>query len=163
MTYFVIGLVFVFWGLSLLINKKLRTREKMVETLLLYFLVFCVGLSGLFAFSGHIFMADKIAQSIGWPTGSPFQFEVGMADLAFGVLGILCIWIRKNFWLATAIGWAVFLFGDAYGHIHDAAINANNAVNNTGAVLWIGDIALPLIILILAIIYIRNLCKSNQC
>lgn len=27
-------------------------------------------------------MADEIAKEIGWPTGSPFQFEVSMTNLA---------------------------------------------------------------------------------
>ena len=40
-----------------------------------------------------------------------------MADLTVGVLGVLCIWLRGNFWLATAIANAVWLLGDAIGHI----------------------------------------------
>lgn len=163
MTYLFIGLVLVFFGLSLAFKKALRTKEKMIETLLLYLLVFCVGFTGLMAFSGHVFMADKVAESIGWAVGSPFQFEVGMANLAFGIIGILCIWIRRSFWLATAIGWAVFLFGAAYGHIRDLTTHSNSAINNSGAVLWIGDIALPLIILVLALVYINMNAKSNKC
>src|SRR6476659_8155319 len=33
--------------------------------------------------------ADDVARSIGWPPGSPFQWEVGVADLGWGVLGVL--------------------------------------------------------------------------
>jgi hypothetical protein len=36
---------------------------------------------------------------IGWPPGNPFQFEVGVHDGAWGVLGFLCIWIGGLFWL----------------------------------------------------------------
>ena len=35
------------------------------------------------------FAADKVAEQLGWATGSPFQTEVGLFDLAFGVLGDL--------------------------------------------------------------------------
>jgi hypothetical protein len=64
--------------------------------------------------------------------------------------------------VSNAIGWTVFLFGAAYGHIKDMMLNNNNAINNSGALLWIGDIALPLIILILAIIYIKNINKNKK-
>jgi hypothetical protein len=40
-----------------------------------------------------------------------------MADLTVGVLGVLCSWLRGNFWLATAIANAVWLLGDAIDHI----------------------------------------------
>ena len=163
MTYTFLGLVFICFGLSLAFNKKLRTREKMIETLLLYFLVFCVGFTGLMGFVGHVFRADETAQSIGWAIGSPFQYEIGVANLAFGILGILCIWLRRSFWLATAIGWSVFLFGAAYGHIRDMQLHQNFAVNNTGALLWVGDVAIPLVILILTFIYINMNKKSDKC
>ena len=38
---------------------------------------------------GHTFAADEVAESIGWPTGNPFQTEVAVANLAIGTLGIL--------------------------------------------------------------------------
>ncbi len=44
-----------------------------------------------------------VAASIGWPAGSPFQFEVGIANLSFGILGILCLKFMDNFWTATVI------------------------------------------------------------
>jgi hypothetical protein len=75
-------------------------------------------LEGIFAFYGHAFMAEQVAQSIGWQP-SLFQFEVAIANLAFGVLGILCLRIRDQFWLATGIGVSVWLLGDAYGHIRE--------------------------------------------
>src|SRR5262249_51982096 len=40
-------------------------------------------------FIPRVFFPDQTARSIGWPTGSPFQFEVGLHDGAWGVLGFL--------------------------------------------------------------------------
>jgi hypothetical protein len=57
-----------------------------------------LGFSSILAFFGHTFAADEIAAYIGWMPGSPFQFEVAVANLAIGVLGISCVWLRGNFW-----------------------------------------------------------------
>ncbi|MHB9098481.1 MAG: DUF6790 family protein [Syntrophales bacterium] len=139
-------------AISLIKNRKELSPLKAVEIILFYIFFINVGLSGLLAFYGHAFLADKVATSIGWTAGSPFQFEVAVANLAFGVLGVLCIRFRDGFWLATGIGYATFLFGAAYGHIREMTTAGNYAVNNAGPILYIGDIAMPAMILILLLV-----------
>src|SRR5262245_13767813 len=56
------------------------TRDFVIDRLLRYVLVFPVGLLGLWAFVGHVFFPAQSAASIGW-ADSPFQFEVGVANL----------------------------------------------------------------------------------
>jgi hypothetical protein len=56
--------------------------------------------------------------------------------LAFGVLGVLCLWFRRGFWAATTIGFAVFIEGAAYGHIRDIVVHHNYAPGNAGVVLY---------------------------
>ena len=97
----------------------------------------------------HVFRPLETSASIGWVT-SPYEYEVGMADLTVGVLGILCLWFRENFWLATAIANAVWLLGDAIGHIRQITLNNNHAANNSGIFL-ITEIITPLVILFLAL------------
>ncbi len=63
---------------------------------LLYLLVIFARVGGLIGFLGHTFKAQEIALKIGWQP-SPFQFEVAVANLAFGVLGILCLWQPGGF------------------------------------------------------------------
>jgi hypothetical protein len=76
--------------LHLAFSKVPRTPFRVVHILLLYALVLGVGVIGLpLGFIPHVFFPDYAAQSIGWPTGSPFQFEVGVHDGAWGVLGFL--------------------------------------------------------------------------
>ena len=135
--------------ISLIRHRKDLSAHKVVDIFLFYLLLINVGLTGLWAFFGHAFMADRVAASIGWATGSPFQLEVAVANLAFGVLGVLCIFFKDGFWLATGIGYSVFLFGAAFGHIRDILVAGNFAANNAGPVLYIGDIAIPLLILVL--------------
>lgn len=114
-------LSFIAAGVHLLVSKKPRTKGRMVDVLLVYSLVFQVGVIGfVFGFIPHVFYADKIAESIGWATGSPFQFEVGIHDGAWGVLGFLCIWFKGGFRAATGLGWALFMAGAASGHVHQA-------------------------------------------
>ena len=105
-------------GVHLWLGKRPVSASRCVEVLLLYLLVFFAGLGGLMGFLGHTFKAQEIALKIGWQP-SPFQFEVAVANLAFGVLGIMCIWQRRGFRTATGIGYAIFLLGCAYGHVRD--------------------------------------------
>jgi len=72
-------------------------------------LVFLVGVAGIIGATGHLFKADDVARSIGWPPGSPFQWEVGVADLGWGVLGVLSPTYGRDFWLATIIVSSIFL------------------------------------------------------
>ena len=102
-------------------------------------------------FLGHTLKAREIALKIGWQP-SPFQFEVAVANLAFGVLGILCIWQRRGFWTATGIGCAIFLLGCAYGHVRDMTRHGNLAHYNASPVLWVNDLAVPVIILLLLLL-----------
>jgi hypothetical protein len=126
-----------------------RPRGRAVRLLLLYALVLGVGVIGLFmGFVPHVFFADAAARLIGWPTGSPFQFEVGIHDGAWGVLGFLCIWIGGTFWLATGLGWSLFMLGATYGHIHQMVVAGNYAPYNFLTIFSDGFIALWLLVLL---------------
>ena len=137
---------------SKMTNKDLN-KIRIVEIFLLSFLVISVGIGSIWAFIGHAFLPAQVAANIGWPV-SPFQLEVAFANLAVGVLGILCYWIRDNFWTATVISSSIFLLGDAYGHIVNIVLFANNASGNSGSVLYM-DIFGPIILIVLLIIYKR--------
>src|SRR5690242_10322179 len=111
--------------IHVLLRKKSLTRAEIIDLYFLYFLVGGVGMIGGIGFIGHVFFADQIARLIGWPIGSPFQFEVGFHDGAWALLGFLCIYFRGNFWTATALGWSFFMLGATYGHIKQTVISAN--------------------------------------
>jgi hypothetical protein len=140
-------------AIHLAIDKGARTRRRVVEVALVWLLL-TNGLVGLFAFVGHAFFADEVARSIGWPTGSPFQFEVAMANLGFGTIGVLCIWLRGTFWLATGLGSGLYFLGDAYGHVRDMVVNHNYAPYNAGPIMYT-DVAYPVLILSLLFVYWR--------
>lgn len=88
------------------------------------------------------FMAD----SMGYATG-PYQFEVSVTNLAFAVMGLLCLRVRKAR-LTVIIGFAVFMWGAAFGHIFQTVAHGNHTAGNTGGIL-VYDFGLPLLLLVL--------------
>jgi len=157
--YLNLAAVVVATCLHLWLGKRPVSARRIAEVLLLYLLVIFVGLGGLMGFLGHTFKAREIALKIGWQP-SPFQFEVAVANLAFGILGILCIWQRRGFWTATGIGYSTFLLGCAYGHLKDMIMQGNFAPYNVGPVLWVNDLAVPLAILLL--LFVRRHLTTSQ-
>src|SRR5271167_3579085 len=129
--------------------KRRSSGAAIAGTYLRYLLFFYVGLMGVLTAYAHVFRPIETSASIGWST-SPYEYEVGMADLTVGVLGVLCVWLRGNFWLATAIANAVWLLGDAVGHMRQMVVNNNHAANNSGIFL-VFEIVTPLVILFLAL------------
>ena len=131
-------------------DRQALTREGITKILLLWLLVIGVGLGGIMAFIGHTVFASSTAASIGWPAGNPFQTEVAVANLAIGVLGVLCYWLRDNFWVATVIANSIFQLGAAVVHINQIVVAHNYQPNNAGIVLYT-DILVPLILIALLI------------
>ena len=115
-------------------------------------MVFLVGVPGIVGSSGHIFAADQVAESIGWPKGSPFQYEVGVANLSFGILGIMCSWVTGDFWTATVVGFSVFLWGAAIGHIREMVTAKNFNPGNAGVVFYM-DLLIPAFLYVLLFTY----------
>jgi len=169
---YILFILTIFVAILVLLISKIRNkpvnRKKIVETFLLSFLVIGVGIGSIWAFIGHMFVSSQVAASIGWAAGNPFELEVAFANLAIGVLGVLCYWIRGNFWTATVIVNSVFLLGDAYVHIMNMLQFANYAPGNAGSVLYM-DVIGPVILIILLIAYktmeknaINNSIKSIE-
>ena len=126
---------------------KQRSAKKIVEVVLLYLLVIAVGSGALIAGLMHVFNGPATAQMIGWPAGSPFQYEVGVADIAFGAVAFLCLFFRGNFWLAAITANSVFLFGCMIGHVRSLMLSGNMAAYNIGTNIIISDLILPLVLI----------------
>jgi hypothetical protein len=107
-------------------------------------LTWLVGVNGLITGSGHMLMPAPVAASIGWPT-SRFQWEVGLADLSYGVAGIMAPGFDRGFWLATIIVFSIFMLGAAVGHVRSMVAERNLAPGNAGYIFWY-DIAAPVLL-----------------
>ena len=161
-----VSLVFLVLGLvvgavRVYLDKQPRTIGRVAGIFLLWFLVIIVGIQGIVAFIGHTVFADATAASIGWPAGNPFQSEVAVANLTIGTLGILCYWIRGNFWVATVIAFSVQWLGAAVVHIREIVVAANYAPNNAGITFYL-DILMPVILIALLVYYLQANRQEEQ-
>jgi uncharacterized protein DUF6790 len=114
-------------------------------------LFYCFGLGMIYVWYFHAFQSASVAPSIGWKP-SPFEWELAWCELGMGVVAVLSLWRGYDMRLAATLVTAVFLFGAAAQHIHDMLAVHNYAPGNAGAVLWFGDIALPIFTLLLALL-----------
>jgi hypothetical protein len=94
-----------------------------VERLLAWALFLPIGITGLWAGISHVFFPATAAAHIGWQV-SPFQFEVGMADLAIGITACVSFWSDLSFKAAAVCAASIFLLGEAIGHIREVAVAA---------------------------------------
>jgi hypothetical protein len=154
-----VSLVFLILGLlvgavRVYLDKQPRTRGRVAQVFLLWYLVITVGLQGVVAFLGHTVNAYATARSIGWPAGDPFQSEVAVANPTVGVLGILRYWMRGDFWIATVIGFCVWWLGDAVVHIRSIVVDANYAPDNAGVTFYL-DKLVPVLLIGLLVYYLE--------
>lgn len=118
-------------GAHIALDKTVWSRERKLELFLIYLFGLGVAASGIGGFFGHIFISDLVAESIGWPSGNPFQLEVGFANLVLGILGIIAMGRRDGFREATVIAVTVFGVGATIVHLKDILETGNLAPGNT--------------------------------
>jgi hypothetical protein len=123
-----------------------RDRARTLEIILMYS-VGILGFTGMTGLLAHTLWAEAVAGSIGWPAGNPFQYEVGGANLAIGLLGFLGFW-RRDFWLPYILARTVFAWTAGVVHVVDMVQHANVAPNNAGPIL-IWDFVVPVVLLAL--------------
>lgn len=119
-------------------------RHTVGETTFRWLALLAVGVSGLYTALMHIVFPDQSAAAIGWAP-SPFQYEVGVADLTVGALGLGAFRASYGFRLATTIAAACWYGGDAIGHIRQMIVANNFAPGNAGSWFW-ADVALPILL-----------------
>jgi hypothetical protein len=96
--------------------------------------VYLIGWAGIGAAVSHILFGRKTSASIGWAP-SPFEAEVGFANLGMGVAGVMAAGQEPAFWLALIVVNAVFRVGCGIGHIRQMIRQRNFAPNNTSILL----------------------------
>lgn len=132
-----------------------RTSHRVIELALLWNLVF-FGAWSILGGLGHIGpTSGALAEQIGY-TQSMFQWEVGWADIALGVLGIGCAWKSgRGGWMTAAVVTLVIMYwGDAIGHVMELVAHDNQAPSNVWAIP--SDVLQPLLAAILLVLYRRG-------
>ena len=101
-----------------------------------WLLLLSVGVMNLWAGLFHVFAPEMAAKSIGWQD-SPFQFEIGVSDIAIGIVAIASFWRSLEF-KAAIVGYiTLFYIGIAIGHVRQVILTGNMASNNFGLLLVI--------------------------
>ena len=141
-------------ALHVRLDKGAADRLWKAEVYLIYLFMLGVAASGLSGFFGHVFTPDAVAESIGWPKGSPFQQEMGFANLALGVLGLVAAGRRDGFREATVIAVAVVGVGATVVHVADIVQEGNLAAGNS--IQNIGNLLKPALLIPLLIVSRRS-------
>jgi hypothetical protein len=136
------------------LTKKKRNAKSILEIILLDYFILSMGIGTIIAGLAHIFNGPEIAKGIGWAVGSPFQTEVGLANLGVGIASLISFAFRGTYWLAIAIVWAVFAVGAGMVHVLEM-FGGNTAVYNSGFGILFTDFVAPILVLILVVAYLR--------
>jgi hypothetical protein len=112
-----------------------RTRRRFFELSSLWFLVS----AGAFAIWGGIYHLGPTSHSIATQIGyapSMFQWEVGFADIAIGILCILCVRAsNRGQWMTAALtALTASFYGDGTGHLMQLIAHHNTAPENVWAI-----------------------------
>ena len=112
-------------------------------------LFYVYGLATIYSGVFHAYAGNMVATSIGWQN-SPFQYELGWFEIGYGLTALMSLWRGYQFRLAMTLPYSIFLLAAAAQHISQMQHQHNYAPNNAGLILWLGDIAIPLVVLLLA-------------
>jgi len=96
-----------------------------------------------------VFFAEQAAASIGW-ANTPFQYEVGVANLGLGLASIYAAFRGFEARLAVGIAGACFLVGAGIIHVKDILETGNLAPGNAGPIM-VTDFLTPIAILVLLV------------
>jgi hypothetical protein len=107
-----IGTIGIFFGFSYLFSGNPDTALSLVT-------ISTVGVVGVLAFIRHVIFHKSDAKRLGWETEKPdWMFEVGFANLAFGLMGFLSVlpgW-GTHAQAVVLLGYALYLFQAACLH-----------------------------------------------
>ena len=150
----IIGLILGNFGLFMLIlsviiilvNSSMRKKISFAEITFRWLTLLPLGVTAIYAFLMHILFPNFTAATIGWQS-SPFQFEVGMANLGFGVIALLSFKASYGFRLANVIGNTCWLWGDSIGHIIQMIRHHHYTIGNAGSWFWL-DILVPFLLIV---------------
>jgi hypothetical protein len=144
----------VMFVVELVVAAARRRHGPLAERFLSWILLLPIGITGLWAGAFHVFFPATAAKLIGWDA-SPFQLEVGMADLAIGATACIAFWRDLSFKAAAVSVASIFLLGDAVGHVKQMLIAGNFAPGNAGVPFYM-DIICPVLAIAFLVIAKRQ-------
>lgn len=92
------------------------TFSEVCNVLLLHQFVITFGLVGVIGLVVNIIRAEQTAKKLGWP-GGLFQIKYGFSQIGLGIMGILAIWFKGNFWAGTLITMYIYGISGFWSHL----------------------------------------------
>ena len=120
--------------IAALIVPTLRREGPPATRYLTWLLLLSVGVTLIWAGFFHVFFPEIASASIGWQV-SPFEFEIGVADIAIGITAVIAFWQGFAFRAAVVCYIVLFNIGVAIGHVREAIVADNYAPGNFGVLL----------------------------
>jgi hypothetical protein len=142
-------------GITIAVDTRANTRKRRLEVFMTFVFAFGAA-SGIAGALGHFFASDMVAQAVGWPAGSPFQLEMGFANLALGVLAAIAVGRRDGFRDATVIAVTILGVGAFIVHLIDFVQTGNLSPGNT--LINITNLGRPALL----IFFLRRLRKAER-
>lgn len=148
------GLALLCWGVSLWLGPRPLLRPFVIDRALRYIFIFPLGVIGLWAFLGHVIFPIHAANEIGWQP-SPFQFELGYANLGIGLAALYAAFTTFYARVAVAIATSCFFVGAGIGHVGEMVAYGNLTAGNAGPIL-VAYFLTPMAVLILLLMSARK-------
>lgn len=126
-------------------------KRKKIDYILLYYIVIGVGIQGLASGIMQSFYSNSVTQYVHWPF-SPFIVELGLANISYGILGVLSPWMNRGWQNATAFGYALFLFFTGMRHVVEILEQGVNW-GNSGSFMYVDNILSYILFALLALKY----------
>lgn len=116
---------------------------------LTWLLLLSVGVESIWGGFFHVFFPQVAAASIGWQV-SPFQYEMGVADLALGITAVVSFWQGFGFRAAVVLCTVLVYIGVTMGHLRQVIVAQDYSANNFGVLLLLTVIKIVLLSVLLA-------------
>lgn len=136
-----------------------KDKAQKVNILLAYYLFIGVGIQGVVTGILQMNQPDMVVSFVQWPY-SPFLIELGMANLALGLLGIVSVWLDNSWKLAASVAYGLFLLFTGVGHVINIGLKGSHP-GDAGAFLW-SDLFVPVALFILIALQRQCLTKNQD-
>lgn len=138
--------MFILASIVTVVHILIDRKQSPYEILYRWFIFLAVGVTTMYVFIMHIFFPDFASTIYGWQM-NPFQIEMAMSNLGYGVIAILSFKASYHFRLATVIAVTCWLWGNAIGHVYQIQVLHVLSPDKAGS--WIlTDMFTPLILIV---------------
>ncbi|MGB3338080.1 MAG: DUF6790 family protein [Devosia sp.] len=139
---------------ALLVAALTKRPASAPERYFTWLLVLSVGVEALWGGLFHVFMPQLASAQIGWQP-SPYEFEIGIADISLGLVAIAAFWRSLSFKSAIATFSVLFDAGVLIGHFQQAFTANNFSPDNFGLMQIVTALHVILLPVLLWVIWRR--------